>query len=55
MDKNPTLVDDGEVGADVVIGEKKGTVSDVEDMKRMGKEQLFKASILITQTHRGSL
>ncbi len=27
---------------DVVLGEKSGTSKDVEDMKRMGKEQLFK-------------
>jgi hypothetical protein len=55
MNKNPelasTLVENGEVGADVVVGEKKGTVSDVEDMRRMAKEQLFKAGSLITQAH----
>ena len=31
---------------DTVVGEKKGTVSDVEDMKRLGKEQLFKVRLL---------
>jgi hypothetical protein len=30
---------------DVVLGEKLGTSRDVEDMKRMGKEQLFKVNI----------
>ncbi len=27
---------------DVVVGEKQGTTRDIEDMKRMGKEQVFK-------------
>jgi hypothetical protein len=47
MDKTPEPVtsavpEDGEMGADVVLDEKKGTVSDVEDMRRMGKQQLFR-------------
>lgn len=29
---------------DVVLGEKSGTSRDVEDMKRMGKEQVFKVT-----------
>jgi hypothetical protein len=32
----------GSENVDTVVGEKKGTVSDVEDMKRLGKEQLFR-------------
>jgi len=59
MDKtlNPmtsTLPEDGEMGVDVALDEKKGTVGDVEDMKRMGKQQLFRVRILRTQTGRGS-
>ena len=34
------------VSDDVVLGEKQGTSRDVEDMKRMGKEQLFKVTTL---------
>lgn len=33
------------VDHDVVLGEKEGTFRDIEDMKRMGKEQLFKVSL----------
>ena len=33
---------DGESGADLNFDEKRGTNRDVEDMKRMGKEQLFR-------------
>jgi hypothetical protein len=29
---------------DVVLGEQQGTSRDIEDMKRMGKEQLFKVT-----------
>ena len=29
-----------------VVGEKKGTVSDVEDMKRLGKDQVFRVRLL---------
>lgn len=36
---------DGEAGSDTVVGEKGGTLKDVEDMKRMGKEQLFKVLV----------
>ncbi len=32
------------VSEDAVLGEKQGTLRDVEDMKRMGKEQLFKVA-----------
>ena len=35
-------VSDGSETLDTVVGEKKGTVSDVEDMKRLGKDQLFR-------------
>jgi hypothetical protein len=33
------------IGDDVVLGEKQGTARDIEDMKRMGKEQLFKVTL----------
>jgi hypothetical protein len=36
--------------SDEVIGEKSGTSKDVEDMKRMGKEQLFKVSHTLKPT-----
>ena len=55
MSRLSTLVENGEVGADVVVREKKGTVSGVEDMRRMGKEPPFKEGGLITQARRGSL
>ncbi|EXJ63331.1 uncharacterized protein A1O5_11652 [Cladophialophora psammophila CBS 110553] len=47
MSKNAEVAALGEVvpesaSDDVVLGEKQGTSRDVEDMKRMGKEQLFK-------------
>lgn len=42
---------DGEEALDTVVGEKKGTVSDVEDMKRMGKEQLFRVRLSHLQPH----
>lgn len=32
---------------DVILGEKAGTSADVEDMKRMGKEQLFKVGVVV--------
>ena len=32
---------------DVVLGTKQGTSKDVEDMKRMGKEQLFQVILYI--------
>jgi hypothetical protein len=35
----------GSVSDDVVLGEKQGTSRDIEDMKRMGKEQLFKVTL----------
>lgn len=40
---NSGFVDGRSVGDnDTVIGEKQGTLRDVENMKRLGKEQLFK-------------
>jgi hypothetical protein len=35
----------GHISGDVVLGEKQGTSRDIEDMKRMGKEQLFKVTL----------
>ena len=35
----------GSISDDVVLGEKQGTSRDIEDMKRMGKEQLFKVTL----------
>ena len=35
---------------DTVVGEKKGTVSDMEDMRRLGKEQLFKVCSFAHET-----
>jgi hypothetical protein len=43
-----TYQDAGDI--DTVVGEKKGTVADVEDMKRMGKQQLFRVSPLLHAT-----
>jgi hypothetical protein len=40
-----TYQDGGDI--DTVVGEKKGTVADVEDMKRMGKQQLFRVCPLL--------
>lgn len=34
-------------GEDVVLGEKQGTLKDMEDMRRMGKEQLFKVRMAV--------
>jgi len=42
-----SVIEDGEIGGDKVVGEKSGTLHDVEDMKRMGKEQLFKVCAVI--------
>ena len=46
MDKNAgaveSYVDHDEPGLDTVVGEKSGTNRDVQDMKRLGKSQLFK-------------
>ena len=33
---------------DAVKGAKSGTVGDIEDMKRMGKEQLFRVPFAVT-------
>lgn len=40
--KERPFVHDGETGADAVVGEKSGTTRDVQDMKRLGKAQLFR-------------
>jgi hypothetical protein len=37
-----SFVDNGESGTDGVLREKAGTNHDVEDMRRLGKEQLFR-------------
>jgi hypothetical protein len=46
MDKNPgaveSYVDNDEAGPDATVNEKSGTDRDVQDMKRLGKSQLFK-------------
>ncbi len=36
---------------DTLVGEKKGTVSDVEDMRRLGKEQLFRVGLRPFYSH----
>lgn len=45
--------DEGEMGIDTMLGEKKGTVCDVEDMQRMGKQQVFKVRRLETNLLEG--
>jgi hypothetical protein len=46
MDKNPgameSYVDNDETGLDAQVNEKSGTNRDMQDMKRLGKSQLFK-------------
>jgi len=37
-----SFVDDGESGTDGVLNEKAGTNNDVQDMRRLGKAQVFK-------------
>jgi hypothetical protein len=37
-------IEANEISADKIISEKKGTVKDVEDMRRLGKQQLFKVN-----------
>jgi hypothetical protein len=42
-----TYQDGGDI--DTVVGEKKGTVADVEDMRRMGKQQLFRVYLSLRE------
>ena len=46
---------EGENGPDTVVAEKAGTFRDIEDMKRMGKEQLFKVYFPVPPVQRRSL
>jgi len=45
IDPVATVVENGEVTPDTYVGEKSGTVRDMDDMKRLGKQQVFKVGV----------